>query len=75
MEAVELAVEAKLLDENSHNGCSIQVTIPQVGFSLVKPCFLPINRLTIMSIVCSIATWFTVVSSRFLKRNMVRRVK
>ena len=32
MEAVELAVEARLLDENSHYGYFIQVTTPRVDF-------------------------------------------
>ena len=32
MEAVELAVEAKLLDENSYDGYSIRVTTPRVDF-------------------------------------------
>ena len=32
MEAAEHIVEARLLDENSHNGYSIWVTIPQVDF-------------------------------------------
>ena len=32
MEAVELTVEARLLDESSHNGYFIQVIVPQVEF-------------------------------------------
>ena len=75
MEAVELAVEARLLNENSHHGYFIRVTTSQAGFrfqSLAKPCFLPIYRLAIVSIVYLMAAVFSV--ERFLG-NVVRRVK
>ena len=69
MEAVELAVQARLLDEYSHNGYSIQVTTLSSRFQrLVKSCFLPVYRLVIMSIVCPMAVaGFTVV--RFLRQH------
>ena len=66
MEAVELTVEARLLDENSHNGYSTQATTPRVDFrALVKPCFLSVYRLAIMSVVYPMAAGFTV--ARFLR--------
>ena len=44
---VELVVEAWLLNENSHNGQSIQVTYNNLSrlWSLLKFCFLPVYRL------------------------------
>ena len=49
MDAMELAVEAKLLNGSSHYGHFIPVTTPHVArlWSLVKSCFLPVYRLLI----------------------------
>ena len=53
--------KARVLNENSHNGHSIRVTNTLSIFkcSLVKPCFLPVYRPAIMSIVCLVVPGFT----------------
>ena len=62
MEEVVLAFEAKILDENSHGGHSIQVTTPRIDFRvLLKPCLLPVNRFAIISVVLPMAAGFTIV--------------
>ena len=40
MEAVVLAVEAKIFNKNSHSGHSIQVTAPQADLEFIEALFL-----------------------------------
>ena len=58
--AVELTVEARLHNENSHN-----YNILSTFQSLVKPCFLPVYRLAIILIVFLIAAGLV----RFLREH------
>ena len=39
MEAMEFTVEATLLDENSYNGYSIQITTPRIDFRVSEALF------------------------------------